>query len=171
VRERKRDLVHHLSEVQSMRTSIARLTILVVCIASVLAAAVPAGAGAATGFHMTRDFSANGDSALAYGKICGSSKYGDWRWRVTVGSGDLRASYRWIETIRPDGKPRNLRFTYIGGPVVESQQESLRPLFISSVKRVLNRITVRTLAGATKLGYTTPTGGKSTVRFQPKRGC
>jgi hypothetical protein len=47
VRERKRDLVHHLSEVQSMGTSIARLTILVVCIASVLAAAVPAGAGAA----------------------------------------------------------------------------------------------------------------------------
>ena len=111
-----------------MGTSIARLTILVVCIASVLAAAVPAGA-----FHMTRDFSANGDSALAYGKICGSSKYGDWRWRVTVGSGHFRASYRWIETIRPDGKPRNLRFTYIGGPVVESQQESLQPLFVSSV--------------------------------------
>jgi hypothetical protein len=154
-----------------MHKSVARLTVIVVCTASVLAAALPAGAGAATGFHMTRDFSANGDSALAYGKICGSSKYGDWRWRVSVGSGDLRASYRWIERIRPDGKERHLRFTYIGGPIVESQPDSLQPLFVSSVMRVLNRITVRTLAGATKLGYATPTGGKSTVRFQPKRGC
>jgi hypothetical protein len=154
-----------------MRMSIARLTVVVVSIASVVAAALPAGAGAATGFHMSRDFSANGDSAVAYGKICGSSKYGDWRWRVTVGSGDLRASYRWIEPIHPDGKPRSLRFTYIGGPIVESQPESLQPLFVASVKRVLNRITVRTLAGGTKLGYATPTGGKSTQRFQPKRGC
>ena len=152
-------------------SSLARPSALLACLAVALAAALPASAGASTGFHMSRDFSANGDNARAYGKICGSSKYGDWRWRVTLGSGELRASYRWVETIRPDGKARKLRFTYIGGPVVESQPESLQPLFISSVKRVLNRITVRTLAGATKLGYTTPTGGKSTVRFRPARGC
>jgi hypothetical protein len=41
---------------------------------------------------MSRDFSANGDSARAYGKICGASKFGDWRWRLTLGSGDPRAS-------------------------------------------------------------------------------
>lgn len=154
-----------------MSASIARLTVLVVCLASALAAALPAGAGAATGFHMSRDFSANGDSARAYGKLCGASKFGDWRWRVSVGSGDLRASYRWVEPVRPDGKPRNLRFTYIGGPVVESQPESLQPLFVASVKRALNRITVRTVANATKLAYSTPTGGKSTIGFHPERGC
>jgi hypothetical protein len=147
-------------------------TVLSVCLVALLIAALPAGASAATGFHMSRDFSANGDTARAYGKLCGSSsKYGDWRWRVSLGSGDLRVNYRWIESIRPDGKARNLRFTDISGPVVEDQPESLQPLFVSSVKRVLNKITVRTLAGGTKLGYATPMGGKSTVRFQPARGC
>lgn len=146
-------------------------TVLAFCLVAVLIAALPAGASAASGYHMTRDFSANGDSARAYGKLCGKSKYGDWRWRVSLGSGDLRVNYRWIEPIRPDGKARNLRFTEISGPIVEDQPESLQPLFVSSVKRVLNKITVRTLAGGTKLGYTTPMGGKSTLRFRPAAGC
>lgn len=146
-------------------------TILAFCLVAVLIAAVPAGASAATGYHMSRDFSANGDTARAYGKLCGSSKYGDWRWRVSLGSGDLRVNYRWIEPVRPDGKARNLRFTDISGPIVEDQPESLQPLFVASVKRVLNKITVRTLAGGTKLGYATPMGGKSTIGFRPARGC
>jgi len=149
--------------------SATRLPVLILILC--LAAALPASAQAATGFHMTRDFSANGDHARASGKICGGSKYGEWSWRVTTGSGDLRSTYRWIETIRPDGKPRNLRFTYIGGPIVESQPESLQPPFVAAVKRALNRITVRTVAGATKLRYTTHTGGTSTVPFRPVRGC
>ena len=89
---------------------------------------------------------------------------------MSLGSSDLRVNYRWIESIRPDGKARNLRFTEISGPIVESQPESLQPLFVASVKRVLNKITVRTLAGGKKLGYATPLGGESTVRFRPARG-
>jgi hypothetical protein len=145
--------------------------VLAVCLLAVLIAALPAGASAASGYHMSRDFSANGDNARAYGKLCGKSKFGDWRWRVSVGSGDLRVNYRWIVSIRPDGKARNLRFTEISGPIVEEQPESLQPLFVSSVTRVLNKITVRTLASGTKLGYATPMGGKSTVRFRPAAGC
>ena len=146
-------------------------TVLGISLVAVLTAALPAGASAASGYHMSRDFSANGDSARAYGKLCGKSKYGDWRWRVSLGSGDLRVNYRWIEPIRPDGKARNLRFTDISGPIVEDQPASLQPLFVSSVKRVLNKITVKTLASGTKLGYATPMGGKSTVRFRPAAGC
>jgi len=146
-------------------------TVLVVSLLALLTAALPTGASAATGFHTSRDFSANGESGRASGKICGKSKFGDWRWRVSLGSGDLRVNYRWIESIRPDGKARNLRFTEISGPIVESQPESLQPLFVASVKRVLNKITVRTLAGGKKLGYATPLGGESTVRFRPARGC
>jgi hypothetical protein len=145
--------------------------ILVSCLVVAVAAALPAGASAATGFHMTRDFSANGDVATAYGKHCGASKYGDWRWRVSVGSGDLRYNERWIERIRPDGKPRNLDFTEISGPIVDSQPEFLQDDFVAAVARSLNKITVRTFDGGTKLGYTTPTGGKSTIRFKPARGC
>jgi hypothetical protein len=48
---------------------------------------------------------------------------------------------------------------------------SAGPLFVSSVKRVLNKITVRTLASGTKLGYATPLGGKPTLRFRPAAGC
>ena len=145
-------------------------SILVVCLVAICMAAVPAGASAA-GFHMSRDFSANGDNARAYGKTCGKSKFGDWHWRATVGSGDLRVSYRWIEPVRADGKARNLRFTDIGGPLVESQPESLQDDFVAAVKRVLNKTTVRSVAGGTKLAYTTPLGGKSTIGFRPARGC
>jgi hypothetical protein len=145
-------------------------SILVVCLVAVCMAAVPAAASAA-GFHMSRDFSANGDSARAYGKTCGKSKFGDWQWRVSVGSGDLRVNYRWIEPVRADGKARNLRFTEISGPTVESQPTSLQDDFVAAVKRVLNKITVRSVAGGTKLAYTTPTGGKSTIPFKPARGC
>jgi hypothetical protein len=120
---------------------------------------------------MSRDFSANGDSARAYGKTCGKSKFGDWHWRVSVGSGDLRVNYRWIEPVRADGKARNLRFTEISGPTVESQPPSLQDDFVAAVKRVLNKITVRSVSGGTKLAYTTPTGGKSTIPFKPARGC
>jgi hypothetical protein len=120
---------------------------------------------------MSRDFSANGDTARAYGKTCGKTKFGDWRWRASAGSGDLRVDYRWIEPVRADGKARNLRFTEISGPIVASQPPSLQDDFVAAVKRVLNRITVRSVAGGTKLAYTTPTGGKSTIRFRPARGC
>jgi hypothetical protein len=145
--------------------------VLVVCLLAALGAVLPASASAATGFHMSRDFSSNGETARAFGKICGKSKYGDWRWRVSLGSGDLRVNYRWVETIRPDRKARNLRFTAISGPIVESQPDALQGLFVTSVKRVLNKITVRTVAGGTKLEYATPLGGKSTVRFRAARGC
>ena len=144
---------------------------LLLSLIAVLAAALPAGASAAPGFHTSRDFSANGEEGRAFGKICGKSKYGDWRWRASLGSGALRVNYRWIEPIRPDGKARNLRFTEISGPIVESQPESLQSLFVASVKRVLNKVTVRTVAGGTKLEYQTPLGGKSTIRFRPARGC
>jgi hypothetical protein len=154
-----------------MRSSFSRLTVLGACLAAAAAVALPASAGAATGYHMSRDFSANGDSATAHGKLCGSSKYGNWRWHVTVGSGDLEASYRWIEPVRADGKPRNLDFTFIGGPIVDDQPAALQPMFVNSVKRVLDRITVRAEAGGSKLAYTTPTGGKSTIPFHPARGC
>jgi hypothetical protein len=104
-----------------------------------------------TGFHISRDFSANGDSARAYGKTCGSSKFGDWHWRASVGSGDLRVNYRWIELVRADGKARNLRFTEISGPIVESQSASLQDDFVAAVKRVLNKITQPSHAGAIRL--------------------
>ena len=120
---------------------------------------------------MSRDFSANGETARAYGKICGKSKFGDWRWRASLGSGELRVNYRWIESIRPDGKRRNLRFTEISGPIVEYQPDSLQDLFATSVKRVLNKVTVRTIANGTRLEYATPLGGKSTIRFRTARGC
>jgi hypothetical protein len=54
---------------------------------------------------------------------------------------------------------------------VESQPASLQDDFVAAVKRVLNRITVRSAAGGSKLAYTTPTGGKSTIPFKPARGC
>jgi hypothetical protein len=152
-----------------MRLSHSRLAVLAVCLAAAAAAVLPATAGAVGGYHMTRPFiDENGKSARAIGKICTGSKFGKWRWRVTIGSGDLRASYRWIEPIYPDGKARHLRFTYIGGPIVEDQPESLQELFVNTVKRSLNRITVK-LAGK-KLVYTTPFGG-STVPFKPAQGC
>jgi hypothetical protein len=144
--------------------------VLPACLVEAVATAVPAGASAATEFHMTRDFSANGDVATAFGKHCGASKYGDWRWRASVGSGDLRVNYRWIERIQPDGKARHLRFTEISGPIVDSQPESLQDDFVAAVARILNKVTVRTLDGGAELGYTTPTGGKSTLRFKPARG-
>lgn len=153
-----------------MPSSISRLAAVGACLAVVAGGALPAGAGAATGFHMTRDFSVSGDPGRAYGEICGDSKFGNWRWHATVGSGDLRATYRWIEPVGADGKARNLQFTFIGGPIVEDQPEELQPKFVASVKRILNRITVRSVAGGTKLGYTTPTG-KSTIPFRPARGC
>jgi hypothetical protein len=145
--------------------------LLAVCLVVAVATALPAGASAAAGFHMSRDFSANGDQGRAYGKHCGSSKYGDWRWRASIGSGYLRTSYRWIERVRPDGKARHLRFTSIGGPIVEEQPPALQDLFVASVSRVLNKITVRTVAGGAKLRYDTPRGGSSTIRFRPARGC
>jgi hypothetical protein len=154
-----------------MRSSIIRLALLCSCLMVAAVAALPSTAGAASGYSMSRDFSANGDQARAYGKLCTGSKYGKWRWRVSVGSGDLRASYRWIEPIYPDGKARHLRFTFIGGPVVESQPESLQPLFVASVKRALNKITVQTTARGTKLKYVTPTGGKSVIPFKPTHRC
>jgi hypothetical protein len=153
-----------------MRSSMPRLAVVGACLAAGTAA-LPSGAGAATGFHMTRDFSTSGDTARAYGEHCGPSKFGNWRWHATLGSGGLSASYHWVEPVGADGEARNLRFTYIGGPIVEDQPEALQPLFVASVKRALNRITVRSLAGGTKLGYTTPTGGKSTIPFRPARGC
>ena len=153
-----------------MRSSLSRLAVLAVCLVAVAATAVPATAGAASGYHMTRPFvDENGDSARAVGKLCTGSKFGKWRWRVTLGSGDLRASYRWIEPIYPDGKARHLSFTYIGGPLVDEQPAgALRDLFTRTVKRSLNRITVK-LAGK-KLVYETPFGGSS-VGFRPAQGC
>jgi hypothetical protein len=154
-----------------MRSSLSRLTTFGACLAAAAAVALPASAGAA-GYHMSRDFSANGDSATAHGKLCGSSsKYGDWRWHVTVGSGALEASYRWIEPVRADGKARNLEFTDIGGQIVDDQPAGLQAKFVAAVKRVLNKITVRAVAGGSKLAYETPTNGKSTVPFHPARGC
>jgi hypothetical protein len=154
-----------------MRSSLSRLAVLAVCLVAVTATALPAPAGAASGYHMTRPFvDENGDSAKAVGKICTGSKFGKWRWRVTVGSGDLRASYRWIEPIYPDGKARHLSFTYIGGPLVDEQPTgALRDLFVKAVKRGLNRITVK-LAGK-RLVYETPFGGKSSQAFRPGTGC
>jgi hypothetical protein len=67
----------------------------------------------------------------------------------------------------PDGKARNLRFTEISGPTVVSQPESHEDDFVAAVKRVLNKITVRSAAGGTKLAYTSPTGGSR--RFPSSR--
>ena len=152
-----------------MRSSLSRLAVLAVCLVVVAAAAVPTTAGAAGGYHLTRQFSANGDSARAVGKLCTGSKFGKWRWHVTLGSGDLQASYRWIEPIYPDGKARNLSFTYIGGQIVEDQAPKLRDLFVTSVKRVLNKITVKYSGG--KLVYEMPNGSTSTKAFKPAQGC
>ena len=138
-------------------------SILVVCLVAVCMAAVPAAASAA-GFHMSRDFSANGDSARAYGKTCGKSKFGDWQWRVSVGSGDLRVNYRWIEPVRADGKARNLGFTEISGPTVESQPESLQDDFVAAVKRVLNKITVRSVARPGMAGRASRVSQRATAR-------
>jgi len=149
-----------------MRPSITRLAVLSACLG---AAALPVAAEAG-GYHMSREFSPNGQTARAYGEICTDSKYGKWRWRASVGSGDMRVNYRWTEPILADGKPRNLTFTHIGGPFVERQSEALRPLILSSAKRVLNKMTVRTAAGGQKLAYTTPFGN-STIPFKPVRGC
>jgi hypothetical protein len=154
-----------------MRLSLSRLAVLAVCITAVAAALLPSGAAAASGYHMTRPFvDENGDSTRAVGKICTGSKFGKWRWKVTIGSGDLRASYRWIEPIYPDGKARHLRFTYIGGPIVDDQPASLQEMFVETIKRGLNRITVK-LAGG-KLVYSNPiSGGTSTKAFKPAARC
>jgi hypothetical protein len=153
------------------RSSLSRLAVLAVCLAAVAAAALPATAGAVGGYHMTRPFvDTDGSSTRAVGKICTGSKFGKWRWRVTIGSGDLQATYRWIEPIYPDGKTRNLSFTYIGGQIVEDQPPSLRDLFVKTVKRSLNRLTVK-LAGG-KLVYSNPiTDTESSKAFKPARGC
>jgi len=151
-----------------MRTSITRLAALGACLG---VAALPAAADASS-YHMSRDFSANGDEARAHGKLCDSaSKFGKWRWKASVGSGDLRVTYRWVEPVYRDGKQRNLNFTYIGGPLVEQQDEDLQPMFVASVKRVLNKITVRYVASKNRLAYTTPTGGSSSIPFKPARDC
>ena len=153
-----------------MRSSLSRLAVLAVCLVVVAAAAVPTTAGAAGGYHLTRQFSANGDSARAVGKLCTGSKFGKWRWRVTIGSGDLRASYRWIEPIYPDGKARHLSFTYIGGKIVEDQETpKLRDLFVKLVKQALNRITVKYSGG--KLVYEMPNGSIAKKAFTPAKGC
>src|SRR5919112_3759879 len=105
-----------------MRSSLSRLAVLAVCLVAVAGAVLPSTAAAAGGYHMTRPFvDENGDTSRAVGKICTGSKFGKWRWRVTIGSGDLRVSYRCVEPIYPDGKARHLSFTYIGGPIVEEQ--------------------------------------------------
>jgi hypothetical protein len=155
-----------------MRSSLSRLAVLAVCLAATAAAVLPAGAGAAGGYHMTRPFiDTDGSSNRAVGKICTGSKFGKWRWRVTVGSGDLQASYRWIEPIYPDGKARHLTFTYIGGPIVEDQPAFLRDDFVAAVKHNLNKITVKLSGG--KLVYTNPFSGgsTSTKAFKPGTGC
>jgi hypothetical protein len=69
-----------------MRSSLSRLAVLAVCVAAVAAAVLPATAGAAGGYHMTRPFiDDDGTSARAVGKICTGSKFGKWRWRATIG--------------------------------------------------------------------------------------
>jgi hypothetical protein len=154
-----------------MRPSLPRLAVLAVCIAAAAAAVLPATAGAAGGYHMTRPFvDENGDTARAVGKICTGSKFGKWRWRVTIGSGELRTTYRWNERIYPDGKARTLRFTAITSPFIDEQPtQRLRDAFVQMVAQRLNKITVK-LAGR-KLVYTTPTGGTSTKAFRPAVGC
>jgi hypothetical protein len=154
-----------------MRSSLSRLAVLAVCLVVVVAAAVPATAGAAGGYHMTRPFIDNdGSTGRAVGKLCTGSKFGNWRWRVSIGSGDLHVSYRWIEPVYPDGKARNLSFTYIGGQIVEDQETpALRDLFVRTVKRLLNRITVKYSGG--KLVYEMPNGSIAKKAFTPARGC
>ena len=154
-----------------MRLSLSRLAVLVVCVAAATAAVMPASASAAGGYHMTRPFvDENGDTARAVGKICTGSKFGKWRWRVTIGSGELRATYRWIERIYPDGKARRLSFTQISSPFIDEQPtQSLRDAFVKIVAAKLNQITVK-LVGK-KLAYETPTGGKSAQAFKPAAGC
>ena len=154
-----------------MRLSLPRLAVLAVCIAAVTVAVLPATASAASGYHMTRPFTdENGNTARAVGKICTGSKFGKWRWRVTLGSGELRTTYRWNERIYPDGKARNLRFTQITSPFIDEQPtQRLRDAFVQMVAQRLNKITVK-LVGR-KLVYTTPTGGKTTKAFRPGVGC
>jgi hypothetical protein len=153
-----------------MRSSLSRLAVLAVCVVAVAAAVLPATAGAASGYHMTRQFvDTDGSTARAVGKICTGSKFGKWRWRVTIGSGELRASYRWIEPVYPDGKARHLSFTYIGGPIVDEQPGKMRDLFVDTVKRVLNKTTVK-LAGK-RLVYTSPAGGTYYAPFKTGQGC
>jgi hypothetical protein len=152
-----------------MRSSLARLAVLAACLVATAAAVMPAGA-AAGGYHMARPFIDNdGSSTRAVGKICTGSKYGKWRWHVTIGSGRLQASYRWIEQIHPDGEKRNLRFTYIGGQIVEDQPPELRDLFVATVKRSLNRITVKLTGG--KLVYWNPiSNDEYSKAFKPEKG-
>ena len=130
-----------------MRTSLSRLAVLVVCVAAVAATVLPASASAAGGYHMTRPFVDENGTARAVGKICTGSKFGRWRWHVTIGSGELRTTYRWNERIYPDGEARNLRFTQISSPFIDEQPtERLRELFVKLVAAKLNKITVK-LAG------------------------
>jgi hypothetical protein len=153
-----------------MRSSLSRLAVLAVCLAVVVAAAVPTTAGAAGGYHMTRPFSDQHDTGRAVGKLCTGSKFGNWRWRASIGSGDLQVSYRWIEPVFPDGKARHLDFTYIGGQIVEDQETpALRELFVKLVKRALNRITVKYSGG--QLVYEMPNGTIAKKAFKPARGC
>lgn len=154
-----------------MRLSLSRLAVLAVCFVAAGAAILPAGASAASGYHMTRPFvDENGDTARAVGKICTGSKFGRWRWHVTIGSGELRTAYKWNERIYPDGKARELRFTGIDSPFIDEQPtERLRQAFRIAVANRLNQITVK-LAGK-KLVYKLPSGSTSTKAFKPAVGC
>ena len=152
-----------------IRSSLSRLTVLAVCLIVVAAAAVPTTAGAAGGYHLTRQFSDANGSGRAVGKLCTGSKFGKWRWRVSLGSGDLQVSYRWIEPIYPDAKARNLDFTYIGGKIVEDQFPALQDKFVAAVKQVLNKITVKYSGG--KLVYEMPNGTIAKKAFTPAKGC
>lgn len=154
-----------------MRSSLSRLAVLAVCLTVVVAAAVPASAGAAGGYHMTRPFvDENGDTSRAVGKLCTGSKFGKWKWRVTIGSGDLRVSYRWVEPVYPDGKARHLVFYYVGGPIVDEQPtQRLRDMFVSMVTRRLSEITVKYSGG--NLVYKLPSGSTSKKAFTPAKGC
>jgi hypothetical protein len=140
-------------------------------------AAVPA---AAWKLRRTIQFDSGGlrGRGIGTGRLCSSSRFGNWHWRgsVRVSSRGFHDTYRftWIEPIRQDWTISHLIYTSVHSRQIDRLPERARNAVVAIVKRELNRSRVGWFDPSPRfefLEYTVPGRRNQIVRFRPQPGC
>ncbi len=110
-------------------------------------ALVPGGGDRCWVLHTTRELADPGLPVTSVGRRCAPTRFGLWSWRGTSTGPQGVTSYRWNETVRPDGRPRRLHFLSLDGPAIARLDKEL-PGAAGLVLGHLDLITVRLTGGS-----------------------
>lgn len=125
-------------------------------------------------WRLSRTIQYSGSNGQATGRLCQTSKFGNWHWHGTVHTRDTFYSFSWIERVRSDGHYRNLIYDNPQSPSFAQYPPAIRQAIKRAIRQELNKTQVafyELTPGRPELEYRFPTGRHYIHPFRPQPGC